>query len=253
MAELLDPRLAVPPLPPRHISRPRLLAVLNETEDVPLVLLSAGPGAGKTVMLTDWVRRRQAPVAWLTITAANASPRKFWPLLWSALRSCRAPGKRLPNGMPRGDAADLVRSLLDGMSGAPDPAALVIDDAHVLTHPDVLDGLDALVRIGHPPRLRLVLAARSDPLLPLHRYRLAGQMRELRAGELAMTPGEVRELLAVHDVTLPRKDIDALLAWTEGWAAGVRLSAMRMEGTEHPARFVSELALGQGSDRDRAR
>ena len=34
---------------------------------------------------------------------------------------------------------------------------------------------------------------------------------------------------------------------TEGWTAGVRLSAMRMEDTESPSDFVSELALDVGS------
>ena len=32
--------------------------------------------------------------------------------------------------------------------------------------------------------LHLVLAARSDPLLPLHRYRVAGQLAELRAADM---------------------------------------------------------------------
>ncbi|MGH3419873.1 MAG: hypothetical protein ACRDOD_09820, partial [Streptosporangiaceae bacterium] len=62
-----------------------------------------------------------------------------------------------------------------------------------------------------------------------------------------MTRGEVRALLSAHGVTLSPEDVDALLARTEGWVAGLRLSAMRMEGTEHPARFVSELATDQGS------
>jgi LuxR family maltose regulon positive regulatory protein len=102
------------------------------------------------------------------------------------------------------------------------------------------------VRSGQPG-LRLVLAAHSDPLLPLHRYRLAGQMRELRAADLAMTPAEIREVLAMHGVTLGERDFGILAARTEGWAAGVQLSAMRMEGAEYPADFVSELALDPGS------
>jgi LuxR family maltose regulon positive regulatory protein len=81
----------------------------------------------------------------------------------------------------------------------------------------------------------------------LHRYRLAGQMRELRAKELAFTRSEMEELLATHGVFLSGGDVDTLLARTEGWVAGARLCAMRMENTEHPARFVSELALGEGS------
>jgi LuxR family maltose regulon positive regulatory protein len=123
---------------------------------------------------------------------------------------------------------------------------VIIDDAHVLTHAEVLEGLDSLIRSGQPG-LRLVLAARSDPLLPLHRYRLAGQMRELRAADLAMTPAEIRDVLAVHGVSLGERDFRILAARTEGWATGVRLSAMRMEGAEFPEDFVSELALDPGS------
>jgi len=62
-----------------------------------------------------------------------------------------------------------------------------------------------------------------------------------------MTPAEIRDVLALHGVTLGERDRGLLAARTEGWAAGVRLSAMRMEGAEYPADFVSSLALYQGS------
>ena len=241
-----DSRVCVPRLPLRHVPRPRLLAELDYATERPLTLLSAGPGAGKTVLLTDWVRRGGARVAWLSPTAADAEPRRFWRLLESALRD----GDSVESGplaaTPRAAGVDLVQALF---SRVPEPEArlvVVIDDAHLLTHPDVLAGLDSLIR-GSQPGLRLILAARSDPLLPLHRYRLAGQMHELRAADLAMTPAEIAEVLSAHGVTLAARDFSILAARTEGWAAGVQLSAMRMEGTEYPADFVSELALDPGS------
>ena len=128
---------------------------------------------------------------------------------------------------------DPVQLLLSQVPDPATPLVVIIDDAHLLTHPDILDGLDRLAR-GWRQGLRLILAARSDPLLPLHKYRLAGQMAELRAADLAMTPAEIREVLAAHGVSLPKREVDVLVARTEGWAAGVRLSAMRMEGTERP-------------------
>jgi LuxR family transcriptional regulator, maltose regulon positive regulatory protein len=241
-----DSRLTVPQLPPRHFSRPRLLAALDAAARSPLTLLSAGPGAGKTVLLTDWVRRGGTRVAWLNPTASDAEPRRFWRLLMSALRECDGADRGLPIAMPQGAAIDLVQALFSAVPEAAAPLVVIIDDAHVLTHPEILEGLDSLVRAGQPG-LRLVLAARSDPLLPLHRYRLAGQMRELRAADLAMTSAEITEVLAVHGVSLGERDFGILAARTEGWVTGVRLSAMRMEGAEYPEHFVSELALDPGS------
>ena len=87
MSTLRDSRVTVPRLPPRYVSRPRLLADLDRAADLPLTLLCAGPGAGKTVLLADWVRRTKARVAWLSPTAADTEPRRFWRLLESALPS----------------------------------------------------------------------------------------------------------------------------------------------------------------------
>lgn len=240
-----DSLITVPLLPPRHVSRPRLLADLDRAADLPFTLLCAGPGAGKTVLLTEWAQNSKAQVAWITAGTADVAPRRFWNLLESALPDLDGRDRGAPATGP--DAVpDPVQLLLSQVPDPASPLVVIIDDAHLLTHPDILDGLDRLARGWHQG-LRLILAARSDPLLPLHKYRLAGQMAELRATDLAMTPAEIREVLAVHGVSLPKREVDVLVARTEGWAAGVRLSAMRMEGTERPADFVSQLALDAGS------
>src|SRR5690242_4261814 len=194
----LDSRLVVPPLPPRQVWRRRLITALDSA-DVPLVLLAAGPGAGKTVLLSEWVLRHDGPVAWMTMTAGDVAPPRFWHLLWSALRACGAQDDGLSPVTAGTDSTERVQALLARLPEALVQPVLVIDDAHQLTDPDVLADLDEIIRSGAPPRLRLVLAARSDPLLPLHRYRLAGQMHELRADALAVTRGELEELLAMRN------------------------------------------------------
>jgi LuxR family transcriptional regulator, maltose regulon positive regulatory protein len=244
---LSDVRLVLPPSPPRHIARPRLISALDDVQDTPLTLVAAGPGAGKTVLLSDWARHRAAPTAWLALTPADNEPRHFRRLLLAAMRASGVlTDAHVPATVPRADTIDLLDTLLARIPRSCAPLVLVIDDAHALTNQEVLRGLDSLIRSPHP-RLRLVLAARSDPLLPLHRYRLAGQMRELRAADLAMTGSETRELLAAHGVSLPDREFKVLVARTEGWIAGVRLSAIRMEGTPQPADFVAGLALDHGS------
>ena len=244
-SRLADPRLLLPGLPPLHVPRQRLIDALNEARDSPLTLVAAGPGAGKTVLLSEWAHSQDYPVAWITVTPAENEPSRFWRLFLSAVRAANA-WDNLPRSVRGGDATVLFESLFSRRPAPRTPLPLVIDDAHLLSHPSLLEGLDDLVRSWHP-RLRLILAARSDPLLPLYRYRLEGRMRELRASDLAMTPSEARALLAAHGVTLPDPAFDVLATRTGGWTAGIRLSAMRMSGTARPADFVAEFAVDQGS------
>jgi LuxR family transcriptional regulator, maltose regulon positive regulatory protein len=239
-----DFRFAVPSLPPLFVPRPRLLTALDEADAAALTLVAAGPGAGKTVLLSDWARRRPGPVAWVALTREDDDPRRFWRLF---LDGGRAAGQAYP---PSSWASGHTVALLDAVFGGPERAqrrlTVVLDDGHVLTDPQILEGLDRVVgRWSH--RVRLVITARSDPLLPLHRYRLGGQVRELRAAELAMTAAEARELLDAHGVSLRDGDLRVLTARTEGWAAGLRLAALRMQGSREPAEFVAQLAMDRGS------
>ena len=119
------------------------------------------------------------------------------------------------------------------------PVTLVLDDLHLLTDPEVLDELDYVLR-NAGSGLRLVVSARMDSL-PLHRYRLAGELTEIRASDLAFTTAEAGELMAQHDVTLPADSLEGLTRRTEGWAAGLRLAAISMGAHPDPDQFVKEL------------
>lgn len=240
--ELADSRLVIPPPPPRHVPRPRLIAALDHAMDVPLVLLSAGPGAGKTVLLAEWARRWRGRVVWLCPTPDDDQPERFRLLLTSALGIPPDPLSPDAAGRP----IDLVQRLRGQLTDGRAPLVLAIDDAHLLSDPQILDLLDKIVGHGHP-RLHLVLAARHDPALPLHRYRLAGQLYELRTPDLAMTLAELHQVLAAHRVTLPTSALRTLAAQTEGWAAGVRLAAMQLEHAPASAALGDQPSFDCGS------
>ena len=117
---------------------------------------------------------------------------------------------------------------------------LVLDDLHLLTEPRVLQGLDFVLRnVG--PGLRLAVSSRMDPLLPLHRYRLAGELTEIRASDLAFSTAEAGLLLAQHGSTLTADSLESLTRRTEGWAAGLRLAAISLGAHPDPDQFVKEL------------
>ena len=108
------------------------------------------------------------------------------------------------------------------------------------------NGLDFLLK-NAGPGLRLVVSSRADPPLPLHRHRLAGELAEIGAGDLAFSVAEAGQLLAQHGCTLSAGPLECLTRQTEGWAAGLRLAAMSMAAHPDPDRFVKELVTGESA------
>ena len=104
---------------------------------------------------------------------------------------------------------------------------LIIDDLHELSSADALAQLERLLA-RLPSSAHAVLSARRDPSIRLHQLRLAGEVAEIRAGDLRFSEDETRELLRASGVTLSADAAAALYRRTEGWAAGLRLAAISL-------------------------
>lgn len=108
--------------------------------------------------------------------------------------------------------------------------ALVLDDCHVITTQAIHDALGFLLN-RMPPALHLVIVGRVDPPFPLARFRVQGQMIEVRTPELCFTEAEVAAFLNdLLGLGLSSEDIASLEARTEGWAASLQLAGLSLQG-----------------------
>jgi LuxR family maltose regulon positive regulatory protein len=73
-----------------------------------------------------------------------------------------------------------------------------------------------------------VVVGRDARLVHLYRYRLAGELTEIGADDLALTVEETAEIVAAHGARLSAKEVEALHAGTEGWTTGVCLHALAL-------------------------
>ncbi|WP_127503906.1 LuxR C-terminal-related transcriptional regulator [Actinoplanes solisilvae] len=247
---LLASKLAVPEAPPFTVDRQRLLDRLTQAVRHPMTVVTGPPGCGKTQLAASWVASGAAPgpVIWITLEDSDNDPAVFWPYLAEGLRRSGVPLSPLIDAAARTGAFDrpLLARLAADLASEPEPIVLVLDSVSVLADRRLAEDLDALLRhAAH--HLRMILVGRWDPPLPLYRYRLTGDLGELRGGDLAFTPAEATNLLAGHGVELPDWAIGALLDRTEGWAAGLRLFALAMQGSAHAEELVATIA---GDDAD---
>ena len=75
---LLATKLYVPGLRSGFVPRPRLADRLDEGVRRGVVLVCAPAGYGKTILLAEWVRHGQWPVAWLSLDGGDNDPVRFW-------------------------------------------------------------------------------------------------------------------------------------------------------------------------------
>jgi LuxR family transcriptional regulator, maltose regulon positive regulatory protein len=213
---------------------------------MPLTIVTGPPGAGKTTALASWAAAgtTSGRVAWVTLDDYDNRPGSFWSYLAEALHQA---GVAVPGRTPapsRGGAIDrtFLLGLASVLAAQDPPLILVLDDLHLITDPGPLEELTRLLCYARPG-LHLIAAARADPLLPLHRYRLARELTEIRAAELSFTVPESAQLMAQHGITLPAETLDLITRRQEGWAAGLRLTALSLDNHPDPALFIKNLMV----------
>ncbi|MGV1007261.1 MAG: LuxR C-terminal-related transcriptional regulator [Dermatophilaceae bacterium] len=243
------PRLpGIPLTPAGTISRPALDAVLEQAPDMPLTVVCAGPGWGKTTAVAQWLATSPSmrlPAAWLTVQPGTNDVTTFWESVIGALRRSGAVPADHPLAVLSGAAGiseEVMTSLLHGLDSLPCDVLLVLDDVHELSDPQVLDSLSSMIE--RTTRVRLVVLSRVVPELPCHRLRLAGTLVELTADDLAFDTTEIGALAAAHGLDVSQTQAVDLLAKTEGWPVGVRLALLH--ASRHDARSLVEFA---GSER----
>ncbi|MCF6420688.1 LuxR C-terminal-related transcriptional regulator [Amycolatopsis tucumanensis] len=236
----------VPPrLPGNFVRRPGLCEKLTlAVATSPVTLVCAPAGCGKTLLLAEWMSTLARDAVWVSLDHDDDTAQHFLTSLRFAITehtlATVEPALR-HRSAPPGDAAVTVAELLQAIEALPHRLVVVLDNVQEIPGRDVLRVLAAVIR--HQPRnLRLVLAARSDPLLPLAKLRVQGRLTEFRADALRFGPAEARELLDGCGVRLSEDQLLRLVSQTDGWAAGLRLAARSLRTTQDPDRFVPYFA-----------
>src|SRR5205823_5114384 len=243
---LLTTKISVPPARLNMVTRPRLTQRMNTAMRGALTLIVAPAGWGKTTLLSAWHVDSSLgawPLAWVSLDEGDNDPIRFWTYVISALNTLHSGVGETALALMYASSSppieDVLTSLLNALIQLPTETVLVLDDYHLIEAQPIHDALTYLVE-HLPPNVHLVIASRSDPLLPLARLRARGALTELRAANLRFTAEETTAFLTeVMGLSLSAEQVAALEARTEGWIAGLHLAALSLQGRDDVASFIA--------------
>ena len=238
---LVSTKLHPPPVREETIPRERLLERLRSGSDRSLTLVACPAGFGKTTLLAAW-REAEAgrkPVAWLTLDEGDNDPVVLWSHAIEALRRASpAIASAAPADTVTAPVVDVVLPRLVNELDGLGEITLILDDFHRLSSVPARQSITWFVEHA-PPGVQLVLASRTEPILPVAALRAHGELLELRAGDLRFTPGEADAFLNGRlGLGLTPEDVQALAGRTEGWPAGLYLAALSLQHAPDRHAFV---------------
>ncbi len=242
---MLLTKLHIPSAGNNIVHRSELYEKLNIGLSRKLILISAPAGFGKTTIVCDWIDQHKIPAAWFSLDNGDNDPVDFLNYIISGIQSIyKSFGQgalKLLNSPNRPSVESIAGLLINEILTIDQNFLLVLDDFHLIMSSEVLKLVTYLLE-HLPGNIHLAILTRSDPALAVSKLRSQHQLVELRASDLSFSANEISVLFNKKlKLSLSADDVDVLEAKTEGWIAGIQLTAISMQGRGDISGFIRDL------------
>ncbi|WP_240805066.1 LuxR C-terminal-related transcriptional regulator [Cupriavidus oxalaticus] len=229
-------RLQPARMPQRMIAREALLARLLDARSQRCVVVQGPAGIGKTTALAAW---RQAllsldhDVAWLSLTAEDDEPGRFFQCLLASLAEVDPTIVREASLLMGRDSHDSaiehwVITLVQAIAGRRRALTLMLDDAHHLKNPRALQALQWMLEYA-PAQFHLAIGTRPALPLALTGIRPECAIAVVGMEDLRFSPEDSERFLRARLPTISRQEARSIHELTDGWAAGLQLLAIDLK------------------------
>ncbi len=242
---ILRTKLQRPGIPSDYVHRPNLVDKLEKNSNLPLVLVSAPAGYGKSTLVSSWLGQCDRASAWVSLDEEDNDLQQFLSYLTVGIRLL-FPGSilkttALVNGSNLPPFSIIASTLINELENIDQKFIIVLDDIHRIHEKPVHEFLNLLMR--HPSKsIQLVLVGRRDPMLPLASFRAMGLLTEIRMKDLRFTLEETVEFINRSTGLHIESFLDSIfIKKAEGWIAGLRLWALALQGQDESYKKLTEL------------
>lgn len=212
-----DPRATI-------LVRERVNTQLASTITVPINIISAPMGFGKTTAVQTFLNENTYPYIWVTMTEAlKIAPSKyFWLLL---VRELSKIDKKFADilqnlGFPE-DSVQIIRIIdrLQDLSYQND-FFWIIDDFYLIENAEIDFFLERLA-FAQIPWLHILIITRHLPALPITEFTMKGICSIISSQDLSFTEQEIQEYLALIDMHVGKQVLEQIYSYSNGWITAI--------------------------------
>jgi LuxR family maltose regulon positive regulatory protein len=242
---MLLTKLHIPSTSNNLVQRPFLYEKLNQGLSRKLILISAQAGFGKTTLLCDWIKEQQIPTAWYSLDKGDNDPVEFLNYIIAAIQNIQKnfgqSALNLMHSPNKPTYYSISNLLINDILLIKQDFLLVLDDFHLITNNEIIELLSYFIE-HIPNNIHIAILTRSDPSLPIARLRSQHHVLEMRSEDLSFSANDISALFNKKlKMELSAEDIYSLEKKTEGWIAGLQLTALSMQGRANISEFIQFL------------
>jgi LuxR family maltose regulon positive regulatory protein len=238
---ILLSKLQPPEIKTKTLKRQRLLNVLARNLDKKVILLCAGPGYGKTTLLSHFLSRAKKKIVYYHLEKTDAEPAVFFSYLVAGIQKLKPSfGRKVAHlrhlfNQPQRYSDIIVGTFINEVvETMKEDTYVILEDYHALQPSAAVDkALDFLFR-HMPANLHFIITSREKPELYFALMRTRDEFFELTGQQLRFNKGEIRKLFKeTYSIPLKTRDLEWVEKYSEGWPVSLRLmiqSASYIEG-----------------------
>ena len=241
---MLLTKLHIPTAGQNIVHRPELFEKLNTGLSRKLILVSAPAGFGKTTVVSDWIDQNKIPTAWFSLDKGDNDPAEFLSYIISGIQNIHKEfgqsALKLLNSPNKPSVESIVSLLINEILNINQNFLLVLDDFHLINSSEVSNLVTYFLE-HIPGNIHFVILTRSDPALSVSRLRSQNQLVEIRSSDLSFSANDISVLFNKKlKLGLSVDDVYSLETKTEGWIAGLQLTALSMQGRDDISEFIRD-------------
>lgn len=225
---VLHTKMCRPAVAKNTVIRQSIIDRLEAHLLLPLTLISANTGCGKSTIASQWLDQTNHKSGWLSIDEEHNHAEVLLAYFLAILKE-NWPDKSfslelLKNNVQLSPSL-IASSLISDLDELEEPFILVLDDYHLIKNERIHEIINEVLRYPSE-KFHLVILTQIDPPLKLARLRAQFRMHELRMTDLVFTTDEALKLRSIISRDTTDDQVQSLVNFTEGWVTGVTAGLM---------------------------